>query len=38
MITTHPQRWTDNTLQQCKEMLLQNLKNTIKYVLIKIRK
>lgn len=38
MITTHPQRWTDNSLQQCKEMLLQNLKNTIKYVLIKIRK
>ena len=38
MITTHPQRWTDNKAQQIKEMLVQNLKNTIKYILIKCRK
>ena len=38
MITTHPQRWTDNKAQQIKEMLVQNLKNTIKYWLIKLRK
>ena len=38
MITTHPQRWTDNKAQQIKEMLVQNLKNTVKYWLIKLRK
>jgi len=38
MITTHPQRWTDSKAQQIKEMLVQNLKNTVKYWLIKLRK
>ena len=30
MITTHPQRWTDNKFQWLKEILLQNIKNTVK--------
>ena len=30
MITTHPQRWTNNMVLWTKEMILQNLKNIIK--------
>ena len=30
MITTHPQRWTDNPLAWLKELLMQSIKNTIK--------
>lgn len=30
MITTHPQRWTDNKLLWTKELILQNAKNIIK--------
>lgn len=38
MITTHPQRWTDNKLKGMQETIVQNLKNCIKYFLIKFRK
>ena len=37
MITTHPQRWTDNRLAWLKELLVQNLKNIIKRILIRIK-
>lgn len=30
MITTHPQRWTDQLLVWVKELIIQNIKNTIK--------
>ena len=30
MITTHPQRWTDNTFAWVKELILQTLKNIVK--------
>ena len=30
MITTHPQRWTDNVFAWIKELVLQSIKNTIK--------
>lgn len=33
MITTHPQRWTDSPFPWMKELLLQNVKNTIKYII-----
>lgn len=38
MITTHPQRWNDNIVNWCSELLLQNLKNIVKRVLIMVRK
>lgn len=34
MITTHPQRWTNNILVWSKELLLQSLKNIVKRLLI----
>ncbi|MDR3704401.1 MAG: hypothetical protein P4L28_00660 [Paludibacteraceae bacterium] len=34
MVTVHPQRWTDNYVDWVKELLLQNLKNTVKSFLI----
>jgi hypothetical protein len=37
MITTHPQRWTDNRLAWLKELLVQNLKNIIKRLIIKLK-
>ncbi len=37
MITTHPQRWTDNEIDWCKEFVSQNLKNIIKRILITLR-
>jgi len=37
MITTHPQRWTDNKTQWLKEWALQTAKNLIKYCLIKLQ-
>lgn len=37
MITTHPQRWTDNRLSWIKELLIQNLKNIIKRLIIKLK-
>lgn len=30
IFTFHPQRWNDNLLKWCKELVLQNVKNTIK--------
>ena len=38
MITTHPQRWTDNAAAWWKELLLQKLKNSVKKVLLRYRK
>ena len=38
MITTHPQRWTDNRVVWTKELIMQSLKNIIKRVLILYRK
>lgn len=37
MINTHPQRWTENYFSWTKELLLQNLKNIVKNLLIKRR-
>ena len=34
MITTHPQRWTDNWLEWITELILQGLKNRIKQMII----
>lgn len=38
MITTHPQRWTDSKPQWFKELLLQNIKNIAKRILLLVRK
>lgn len=38
MITTHPQRWTDNRFEWIIEFINQNIKNLIKRILIKLRK
>jgi len=35
MITVHPQRWNDNLVSWMKEATLQNLKNPIKWLLIR---
>ncbi len=37
MITTHPQRWTDKRREWVKEIMLQNAKNIIKRLIIKIK-
>lgn len=37
MITTHPQRWTDDTRLWFRELLLQSLKNTVKRLLVLFR-
>jgi hypothetical protein len=37
MFTFHPQRWTDNSLLWTKELLLQNIKNTVKFALLKLK-
>lgn len=37
MITTHPQRWTDDPLPWLQEALVQRIKNIIKRVLIRLR-
>lgn len=34
MITTHPQRWTDNKLEWLMELLMQRIKNVIKRMII----
>ena len=34
MLTTHPQRWTNNTAAWWKELLLQNTKNALKRMII----
>ncbi|MBQ2439415.1 MAG: hypothetical protein II267_05955, partial [Paludibacteraceae bacterium] len=38
MITTHPQRWTNNILAWSRELLLQSLKNIVKRLLIVAQK
>jgi hypothetical protein len=38
MITTHPQRWTNNILAWSKELLMQSLKNIVKRILIAARR
>lgn len=35
MLNIHPQRWTDNTLLWTKELILQNIKNSIKTLFVK---
>ena len=37
MITTHPQRWTDNRREWVKEIMMQNAKNIVKRLIIKIK-
>ncbi len=37
MLTTHPQRWTDARLAWWKELILQNIKNIIKRILIVLK-
>lgn len=37
MITTHPQRWTDNVFIWLKELCCQMAKNTIKRMLVKLK-
>lgn len=38
MLTIHPQRWHDNSFLWLRELLLQRIKNVLKFVLIKLRK
>lgn len=38
MITTHPQRWTDNTRLWMREYILQTLKNSVKRILLWAKK
>ena len=38
MFTFHPQRWTDKMAPWVKELLWQNVKNVVKYFLVKRRK
>ncbi len=38
MITTHPQRWTDNKIEWIMEYVVQNMKNIIKRFLVILRK
>lgn len=38
MITIHPQRWTDNTLEWWRELLFQNIKNPVKLLLINLKR
>lgn len=35
MLTTHPQRWTDNKLEWANEFVSQSVKNTVKRLLVK---
>ena len=37
MMTTHPQRWTDNRRAWVKEIMIQNAKNVIKRLIIKTK-
>lgn len=34
MMTFHPQRWNDNPIRWTRELILQNLKNTVKYFML----
>jgi len=35
MLTIHPQRWTDKPIPWCKELVLQNIKNVVKYFIVR---
>ena len=35
MMTTHPQRWTDNRAQWLKEMMVQRAKNCVKRIIVR---
>ena len=37
MLTLHPQRWEDKLFPWLKELILQNVKNTIKFFVVKVR-
>ncbi len=37
LMTVHPQRWTNNLISWAKELVSQNIKNIIKYFLIKYK-
>ena len=37
MITTHPQRWTNNRFEWLFELVFQNIKNVIKHFLMRLR-
>lgn len=37
MITTHPQRWTNRYGAWCKELVLQDIKNIVKRILVKLK-
>jgi len=37
MITTHPQRWNDSFAKWCKELIVQNLKNIVKRIIVKTK-
>lgn len=37
MFTFHPQRWTDNSIFWTKEIVLQNLKNLVKFFLVQVK-
>lgn len=37
LITTHPQRWTNKRMEWLKECLVQNAKNVVKRVLVKLK-
>jgi hypothetical protein len=38
MINTHPQRWTNNPFHWITEYIVQNAKNSIKYLVAKYRR
>lgn len=38
MITVHPQRWTNNPVLWTRELVLQNIKNVVKYYKVKNKK
>jgi len=38
MINTHPNRWSNSIVPWTKELIMQNIKNVVKYALIKVRK
>ncbi len=38
MINTHPERWTDSPVPWLKQLLWQNFKNTVKRVIVKIKR
>ena len=37
MMTTHPQRWTDDNVAWWKELILQNIKNAVKWLKLQIK-